>query len=333
MSYRKYFSATLPREQFKHTNMTAPGGLRFCNGSCQDFRDRNCFSGKIIKPICNDCRSLVGRIDKAIANKEFTLEAYQKDNSLLKQPDGSSGTVSTTRICGTCHETKEITLFEGARNTCKSCRAIQTKARNSNIETEISDIMKLSGTLTTLKQYLATVGKDKLILLVSHFKVGRKSTDSKAQMIENTVNHFKNLINPRLCSEGCGSAVQETGACPNCQRKKANAEKRQNTGPQPMTVFDRDFDSIAQKILDDNIPIEDHQFNKVQTFRLCRHYGVNGVLQQNSKAQMIENTVNHFKNLINPRLCSEGCGSAVQETGACPNCQRLEVPASIVILW
>lgn len=40
--------------------------------------------------------------------------------------------------------------------------------------------------------------KDKLIRIISHFNVGRKSTDTKERMVYNTIEHFKKLLNPNM---------------------------------------------------------------------------------------------------------------------------------------
>jgi hypothetical protein len=43
--------------------------------------------------------------------------------------------------------------------------------------------LKAKDNLITLENYVKTISKDKLILIISHFQVGRKSSDTKDRMV------------------------------------------------------------------------------------------------------------------------------------------------------
>ena len=79
-----------------------------------------------------------------------------------------------------------------------------------------------------LHNFVKSIPKDKLIIIISYFKIGRKATDKKANMIDNILTHFKKQLNPNLCQGGCGSElVVKFVTCPSCERKKEKPRKYQ----------------------------------------------------------------------------------------------------------
>ena len=85
MEYKQYFRITLPVEELKKMNRYSPEGVKYCNAVCQDYREINEFSGNVTKKaICNTCRSIIGKVKKAIENKQMTLDKAEIDNHKIK---------------------------------------------------------------------------------------------------------------------------------------------------------------------------------------------------------------------------------------------------------
>ena len=215
--YRQYLNNSLDMSTLRSTNLHAPEGVKYCNGFCQDFRNRDVFTGP--QTLCNECKNLLNLAIKKIKNEEITLEQF-KANTRIVYGEVAPDTTTTKQQCKTCKEIKSSFDFEANRKKCKACRAIQSTNRNDAVN-YIQDIENLKTQLNNLETYVKNIPKDILIKVISHYKIGRKATDTKIRMVFNTVEHFRQQLNPKLCLGRCGKELpEENTTCAKCEQKK-----------------------------------------------------------------------------------------------------------------
>lgn len=217
MSYRYYLYTSLNRNELMNATKSAPKGLRYCNAMCQDFRKTDEFSNQI--PMCKGCRNTINIAEKKFKEGSITLEQFKENPEIVK---GVEIVFDTNKKCDKCKQEKSINNFESCKNVCKACRSFEAVTRNNkDMDIIISDIEKAKNNLIVLENFVKSIPKDKLIKVVSHFEIGRKATDKKEDIIYNIINHFRKLLQPKLCQGGCGSTLQEEfKTCLGCENKK-----------------------------------------------------------------------------------------------------------------
>lgn len=194
---------------------------------------------------------------KQIEDQKITLEQFKKDPTIVYKNNNEEETkITIKKKCKTCKQEKNIIDFEKGRKECKSCRYIKASEQNNNIDEYVDQIKKLKNDLTKLKTLLSHIPKDKLIIIIAKFEVGRKSTDTKDVMVENIVIHFKKLLNPFICRGGCGYTLQkEFSTCEQCKRIKTKTKRS-------ILTFEKE---ILPSIIERLEPIkleDDHLYNK-----------------------------------------------------------------------
>lgn len=288
--YRNYFKTTLSSEEFKKINQYAPKELRYCNGICQDLIPIKEFSvsNKIFKPLCNNCRNKLGLAQKAIKKGKITQQDFI-DNSNILDRQTEENTLQNKQ-CKTCKEFKSLLYFEQSKAVCKGCRRLEATKKESDTEKEIKDINSLCNNLDLLKKYIVNIPRGKLAYIISHFKIGRKATDTKDKMIQNIINHFQNLQNPLLCRGGCGFLLKEEFTiCQDCIDKK---EKKKSL----IGIRNEVFDEVIDDLIDDiKYPIPSHEYNKKQLLQIARKLEIKSsqIGQRNSKEEVL-NILNIF---------------------------------------
>jgi len=267
MSYRAYVPHFLDRESLKEKNRNAPEGQKFCNALCQDYLPKTSFSS--VHVLCNSCRNRIHLAEKQISMQKITMQDFHKDPMVVykTQPDG----VMLTKACTVCKNEKGVYQFEFNRKECKSCRSLQASARSRQHVSEIiADIEKIKTHMEPLAVYLEHIPKDTLILLVSHYQVGRKASDVKSTMIHNMVKHFQALLSPEKCKGGCGVSVEEPHSrCGACQEKPIHHknEKRQQ--------FIENLDTVVEEMKPmTNRVVDVDRFNKDQLSMVARKLGL-----------------------------------------------------------
>ena len=234
-------------------------GVRYCNGLCQDFRTEEEFSNKI--PTCRTCRNKINLAEKQIKEKTITLEQFKNNPDII---EGVEYTFETNKTCNICKEDKSINQFEASKSVCKACRSIQAVERNNkNIDILIADVEKAKNNLVVLENFVKSIPKDKLIKVISHFEIGRKSTDKKENMVYNVVNHFRKLLHPKLCQGGCGATLElDFETCLSCDDKKDKPR-----AVSKMIHFTENLDDIVEnltEITEDKFDI----YNREQLYRI-----------------------------------------------------------------
>jgi len=264
--YRIYLKTSLAHYELTEKSRNSPKGLRFCNGLCQDFRAESKFS--VHKNICKECRNLLGLAKKQIDDNKITLDQFKENPQIV---NGLDIMIETKQVCKTCKQEHSMSSFEPKRRICKACRSIQTINRNNkDHETHIADIEKLKNNINDLKTFINHIPKDKLVLLISHFEVGRKSTDTKEKMVFNMVEHFKKLANPNSCLGGCGSMLeQQFSTCKKCER----IEEKKITNNE---ISNLDFENNIEKFVStlEILKKEEDIYNKKQIVMIARQLGL-----------------------------------------------------------
>lgn len=223
-------------------------------------------------------------------------------------PDG----VVATKLCLTCKNEKMVYDFEPNRKECRSCRGLEAVARaQKNVVEYISDIEKVKNDMQQLATYLEHIPKDSLILIITHYKVGRNASDLKSSMVLNIVKHFKALLSPNKCQGGCGcSVVEPHGTCKTCQEKPVcgRNETRQ--------AFIDDLQNIVENLKPmTNRVVDIDRFNKDHLCMMARKLGlkfeqkipksdlfdlVNGVLETREKQREKEKAANELQLVVVP---------------------------------
>jgi len=279
--YRNYLQKSLSCEELKDHNKHAPEGVRYCNGFCQDYRDKSIFSGeKSIKMICNDCRNIIGLAESKIKRKEITLEQVKENPHVVYGLEDKK--IGPMKECKTCHVKKSSVQFEHNRRICKACKAIKSsEKRSEGIDTYIKDIETLKTHFSKLREYLKSISRDKLTVIISHFSIGRKSSDNKGTMVENIVKYFEHLADPHICKGGCGLKLIDSGTtCQTCKNRKVPSKK---------SVPDINIEEIANS----SGIIEDHFCNKQKLWALAKKLGVPDIRQLTKKSELLDK-VNKF---------------------------------------
>jgi len=267
MSYRAYVPRFLDRVALKEKNRNAPEGQKFCNAICQDYLPKTSFSS--VHVLCNSCRNRIHLAEKQVASQKISLQDFHKDPMVVYKthPDG----VLVTKACIVCKNEKPLFQYEPNRKECKSCHGLQAVARNRDKMADyLADIEKVKTNMEQLEVYLEHIPKDTLILLVAHYQVGRKASDVKSTMVHNMVQHFRALLSPDKCREGCGTFVIEPhSACGACQEKPVvhKNEKRQQ--------FIDNLDTLVEEMKPmTNRALDVDRFNKDQLTMVARKLGL-----------------------------------------------------------
>ena len=264
--YRIYLKNSLAHYELTEKSRNSPKGLRFCNGLCQDFRAESKFT--VHKNLCRECRNLLGLAKKQVDDNKITIDQFKENPQIV---NGVDAVIETTQECKTCKQERPILSFEPKRKICKACRAIQMINRNNkDLDTHIADIQKLKNNINELKTFINHIPKDKLVLLISHFEVGRKSTDNKEKMVANMVEHFKKLANPNICLGGCGFILeQQFSKCKKCER----IEEKKVTNKQ---ISNLDFENNIEKFVStlEILKKEEDIYNKKQIVMIARQLGL-----------------------------------------------------------
>ena len=279
MSYRNYLYISLNRNDLMNATKSAPQGVRYCNALCQDFRPNEEFSNKI--PTCKSCRNKINLAEKQIKEGSITLEKFKENPEIV---DGIEVVFDTNKKCNKCKQEKSINNFESNKSVCKACRSFEAVIRNNkDIDIIISDIEKVKNNLIGLENFVKSIPKDKLIKVVSHFEIGRKATDKKENIVYNIVNHFRKLLQPKLCQGGCGYTLQEDfTTCLGCDGKK---EK-----PRAVSIminFTENIDNIVENlpiITKDNFDL----YNREQLYRIYEKLAGKKPKQKTLKTEVVD---------------------------------------------
>ena len=186
-----HWKTTTETDKLKEINRNASEGIKYCNGLCQDIRKKDEFSG--VHVICNNCRNFMNLAENQINERKITLENLHENPDIIY---GIDITIDTMKTRVTCKQSKTMTHFDYKRNECKACRAIKTTERNNkDIDVLIADIEKLKNNIEKLEKFVIDIPKDRLIKVISYFKIDRKATDTKNTIVNNVTEYFRRIMN------------------------------------------------------------------------------------------------------------------------------------------
>ena len=299
--YRSFIPLSLTTVELRIKNKDLPENVKWCNGLCQDIRECSEFSPN--KHMCKNCINSLNIAVKKVECNEITIEQFKQNPNCIfdGNKDDNTGTVPLKK-CVVCKEEKGASHFEEKRARCKACRALENSTRNGkDIDTYIATIEKLKNKIPELKHIVAGIPKDTLIKVISQFKIGRKSTDSKDKMVLNVVNHFKAQQNPYACVKGCGVTLTvQFNTCGKCKKNKKTSK------------LERDNDFVDTKLKDitvDNFPMIDNTNEYLYTRKniglIAKKFGLT-ITQADKKEKVVEmiNTLleNHKKEALKNRM-------------------------------
>ena len=279
MSYRKFLNESLNRDALQEKNRNSPDGFRYCNGLCQDYITSDKFTSTHV--ICNQCRNIFNIAEQKVNRKQISVEDFRQNPLIIY--DQQKKTTTAKKTCHTCHQEKIITQFEYNRQICKSCRFLQQSTKNKeNAQNYIKDIEDIKDNIPILENFLMQIPKDTLVIIGTHYGVGRKSTDSKNNMICNIVQHFRSLLNPNLCKAGCGSTViKNLTVCEKCKKKPpSNRLEREKE-------FTENLDHFVENLEPMNPKNEIDLYNKHQLCQIARKLDIR-FIQSIKKNELFE---------------------------------------------
>jgi len=282
--YRQFLKTYIETDRLREINRNCPENVKFCNFICQDFRNKDEFSGLNTHTFCNKCRNILNLAEKQISDKKITVEQFKENPQIV---NGIDIVLDTLKECVTCKQKKTIDQYDTKKNECKACRAIKTKERNEkDIDILISDVTKLKDNLDALERFVTDIPKDRLVKVISHFKIGRKATDTKAKMIWNVKEHFRSLLNPFICKGGCGYTLQtEFSTCNDCDKKNEKP-----TAIEKMVEFDENLVYIVEnleEITEDKMSL----YNREQYYKIANCLGLK--VQQKTKKDEVVIMINN----------------------------------------
>jgi hypothetical protein len=221
-------------------------------------------------------------VTKKIQEGTITAEQFQQNPGILN--DTIEEKVGARKRCDTCQEEKQLYNFEPQRRECRACRTEKISAMHQEKMGEyLMDIERVRLNLKALEEYLQHLPKDALILVISHYKIGRKASDVKSTMIHNTLHHFRGLLCPEMCQGGCGSTVvAPLLVCKKCEKKPPcpRNNKRQE--------FIDNLDDIVEKLEPmRNRVVDIDRFTKDQLSMIARKLQIT-FLQVISKESLFE---------------------------------------------
>lgn len=278
MTYRDYLLKSLNRIELLNATKSAKDGFRYCNALCQDFKPSSDFSNNI--PNCRTCRNKINLAVKQIKDETITLEQFKHNPDIV---DADEIIVfDTYKTCNVCKEEKNIIQFEPSKSVCKVCRREQATERNDkDINILFSDIEKAKNNLPVLENFVKGIPKDRLIKVISHFNIGRKSTDKKENMIYNILNHFRKLLHPTLCQGGCGATLEEQfKTCLGCKNEKPRAISK-------MVNFTENLDEIVENLTEITKETFD-VYNREQLYRIYEKLNGKKLKNKTKKETVVE---------------------------------------------
>jgi hypothetical protein len=284
-SYKNYVNnKTLTFSDLLEANKNAENDMRWCNAFHQKYLKKADFGmfgkTKSHSSICRECTNTINLAKTQIKDKKITLEQFLEDPSIIiKEKENIIGTA--TRKCNTCEIEKLLDEFHIAKHVCKACRLIESQTRNNNITPYLEDIEQMKSNIVKLEQYVKKIPKDPLNKIASHYKVGRLSSDTKDKVIVKFVSYFQRLLDPWLCTGGCGYRLEEQFQC--CEKCKRVREKKKI----PLSEF---IEKVIPTLIDTLEVIDpskdDHIYNKDEVYNIGRALGIR-VRNEYNKAQLV----------------------------------------------
>ena len=264
----------------------APEGHSWCNFICQKYLPIESFSqkranGRIIINLCSKCHNSYSLAKKYIKDGKITLEEYKKNPNIIYQKH-ENPLIEKLMKCVECKEEKTSDKFDINRKVCKSCRLEEAKVRaQKDIDKDIEEIEKFKDDLDKLKFYLSRTSSNKIRVIATHYKITRKNTDKKEDMIVKIILYFDSLKSPFLCLGNCGFKLQkEFSHCESCKKtnaKKTSCEERNFEFKQNLPEFMINLLEIKDE--------EVYDYNVYCLYAIMECLGIN--LKKYTKPQMI----------------------------------------------
>ena len=263
--YRTYLKNSLNIIDLRITSKATSPDIKYCNGLCQDYRSEKEFT--TLEPLCTNCKHMIKTAIKQVKENKITIEQFKENPEII---NGVDIVYDTGKKCTICKETKNINQFDCNKSQCKACRAIKASDRNNkDIDILCSDIEKVKTDLHKLENFVQSIPKDRLIKVISHFEIGRKSSDRKDKMIFNIVEHFRKIQKPTLCLGGCGFDLgKEFSYCKTCEEKKEKPRRAEK-----MVNFEDNLDDFIETLVEVTEDMK-YKYNKSQFMMIAKKLNV-----------------------------------------------------------
>jgi hypothetical protein len=271
--YKQYLKSSLSTEEIIHTNKNAPKNKKYCNGICQNYVICDIF--KKNSNICNPCLNLINLGIKQIKNNLITIEEFIENPQIVVK-----------KICNICKKNKSISNFEDKRNQCYSCRLEMCKNRaNKDFNLVLTYIEENKNNLGNLKKYLELLTKDQLIKIISQFKIGRKSTDTKAIILNNILIFFQNKIDSEKCPDCYDSKKKENFICEEFLQKEEIKiqEKHVSMSDFELNILPNILETLKEPIC----AINYNKYSRDQIFKIARKFGCHVSTKNDNKESVI----------------------------------------------
>ena len=281
--YKNYVKDSLTINEYNAKNSSAPDGQQYCNAFCQQYMNIDQFYAS--KADCKLCYNQILKARQMIDNGQLTAEQFKENPSIIER---TKTIIPMYRICITCNDNKTLDQFEATRKECIPCRRQKAKINNTNkFEQSIIAIDEIKSDIVALTNFLKSISKDIIVMVMSHYKISRSHPDNKDQLMVKVIDHFKALLNPFICLGTCGITLNsQFSVCDVCKNKPKNSAE------EIMVNFENKLDELMEN-LESMKKEESSKYNKKQIIMIAKRLGIK-FYQTMDKPVIMELIDKHF---------------------------------------
>ena len=284
--YKNYVKDSLTINEYNAKNSSAPDGQQYCNAFCQQYMNIDQFYAS--KADCKLCYNQILKARQMIDNGQLTAEQFKENPSIIER---TKTIIPMYRICITCNDNKTLDQFEATRKECIPCRRQKAKINNTNkFEQSIIAIDEIKSDIVALTNFLKSISKDIIVMVMSHYKISRSHPDNKDQLMVKVIDHFKALLNPFICLGTCGITLNsQFSVCDVCKNKPKNSAE------EIMVNFENKLDELMEN-LESMKKEESSKYNKKQIIMIAKRLGIK-FYQTMDKPVIMELIDKHFEDI------------------------------------
>jgi hypothetical protein len=213
---------------------------RWCNFLCQQYLTTDKFYNKFSgQNMCKICNNKLVTAKKYIKEGRITKEQFKENPEIINDLKKKL-TTDEVLECVECKEIKNLFDFDINRNICKLCRLNQANYRIlKRIENDIHNLEENKNNEDNLKNILKRIPVDVISSILKHYKITRKSTDKKDDIIFKVMNYFRCLQDTYKCIGNCGFTLEEEfSSCNACKiNKKISVEEKNHMFKENLPMF------------------------------------------------------------------------------------------------
>lgn len=181
----RFFVHTRPG--YEIDRMYFPKGMKYCNGFCQKYVERNLFNNP--KKMCDICYKKEKYANELIRNKIFEFEELKDDLSLLDDYEQQVN----EKLCTMCDVVKSPSNYRGRNRHCNDCELKLDRDKIHNFGKEVGEYLKNYDdmSLEDIEQSLLKLRKSFVYVITKYLKTGRQANDDKKTVIKKIMKYYE----------------------------------------------------------------------------------------------------------------------------------------------